>query len=70
MGVLERHPALDAMEGFAASLFERLRRESFDGVGITRESYAPGETVAHELIADTARQEVAYFFPSLALYSR
>jgi len=57
MGVLDRHAGLDAMEGFAASLFERLRRDSFDGVGITRESYAPGETMAHELIADTARQE-------------
>jgi N-carbamoyl-L-amino-acid hydrolase len=57
MGVLDRHASLDAMEGFAASLFERLRRDSFDGVGITRESYAPGETMAHELIADTARQE-------------
>jgi beta-ureidopropionase / N-carbamoyl-L-amino-acid hydrolase len=57
MGVFDKHAGLDAMEGFAASLFERLRRDSFDGVGITRESYAPGETVAHELIADTARQE-------------
>jgi N-carbamoyl-L-amino-acid hydrolase len=57
MGVLDRHAALDAMEGFAASLFERLQRHSFDGVGITRASYAPGETAAHELIADTARRE-------------
>jgi beta-ureidopropionase / N-carbamoyl-L-amino-acid hydrolase len=57
MGVLDRHAALDAMEGFAASLFERLQRDSFDGVGITRASYAPGETAAHELIADTARRE-------------
>ena len=55
MGVLDRHAALDAMEGFAASLFERLQRDSFDGVGITRASYAPG--AAHELIADTARRE-------------
>ena len=45
------------MEGFAASLFERLRRNSFDGVGITRESYAAGETAAHDLIAGVARQE-------------
>jgi N-carbamoyl-L-amino-acid hydrolase len=45
------------MEGFAASLFERLRQDSFDGVGITRESYAAGESAAHELVADAARQE-------------
>src|SRR5215469_13453580 len=45
------------MEGFAASLFERLRQDSFDGVGITRESYAAGESAAHKLVADAARQE-------------
>ena len=45
------------MEGFAASLFERLRQDSFDGVGITRKSYADSETAAHGLIANVARQE-------------
>jgi N-carbamoyl-L-amino-acid hydrolase len=54
---LEQHASLDAMEGFAFSLFEKLRKDSFDGVGITREPYAAGETAAHDLIAHTARQE-------------
>jgi N-carbamoyl-L-amino-acid hydrolase len=45
------------MEDFAVSLFDRLREDSYDGVGITRESYAAGESAAHDLIARTARHE-------------
>jgi Peptidase family M28 len=56
-GMLDQRPSLDAMEGFAFSLFEKLRTESFDGVGITREAYAASETAAHDRIAHIARQE-------------
>ncbi len=52
-----RRTGLDTMQEFAISLFEKLRQSSFDGVGITRESYAAGETAAHDIIAQTARQE-------------
>ncbi|MGA7585835.1 MAG: Zn-dependent hydrolase [Rouxiella badensis] len=38
----------------AAELFEKLRRSSFDGVGITRDSYGKGEQRAHDLLAHTA----------------
>jgi N-carbamoyl-L-amino-acid hydrolase len=33
----------------AARLFDRLRAATFDGVGITREAYGPGERVAHAM---------------------
>ncbi|WP_367614470.1 hydantoinase/carbamoylase family amidase [Teichococcus coralli] len=33
----------------AARLFDELRQRSFDGVGITREAYGPGERMAHAL---------------------
>ncbi|KGE00406.1 allantoate amidohydrolase [Achromobacter sp. RTa] len=39
----------------AASLFEQLHALSFDGVGITRDTYGAGEQRAHSLMADTAR---------------
>jgi N-carbamoyl-L-amino-acid hydrolase len=34
----------------AARLFDALRAKAFDGVGITREAYGPGEQVAHALV--------------------
>ncbi len=34
----------------AARLFDALRAQTFDGVGITREAYGPGEQVAHALV--------------------
>jgi N-carbamoyl-L-amino-acid hydrolase len=34
----------------AARLFDALRDRSFDGVGVTREAYGPGEAMAHELV--------------------
>jgi N-carbamoyl-L-amino-acid hydrolase len=34
----------------AARLFDALRAKTFDGVGITREAYGPGEQVAHALV--------------------
>lgn len=39
----------------ASQLFDTLRRDSFDGTGITRDSFGKGEQAAHDLIADTAR---------------
>jgi len=36
----------------AARLFETLRERSFDGVGITRVAYGPGEAMAHALLAE------------------
>ncbi len=45
------------MKDFAAGLFARLREVSFDGVGITRESFGPGEDAAHEVIAMAAAAE-------------
>jgi len=33
----------------AARMFDELRQNSFDGVGITREAYGPGERMAHAL---------------------
>jgi N-carbamoyl-L-amino-acid hydrolase len=40
----------------AARLFDTLYRNSFDGVGITRDTYGSGEQRAHDLIAATARE--------------
>ena len=34
----------------AARLFDALRAKTFDGVGITREAYGPGEQAAHALV--------------------
>ncbi|EHP43687.1 allantoate amidohydrolase [Cupriavidus basilensis OR16] len=39
----------------ATALFDRLREQSFDGVGVTRDSYGAGEQRAHQLVADAAR---------------
>src|SRR3954467_2201902 len=38
----------------AERLFDELRARSFDGVGITREAYGPGERMAHALVAEAA----------------
>src|SRR5436190_18686285 len=50
-------PALSTsgFNGFAADLFDTLRTMSFDGVGISRETYGPGETAAMELIERLAQ---------------
>ncbi len=42
------------LRALAIDLFGELRRLSFDGVGITRESFGPLENAAQELIARTA----------------
>ena len=34
----------------AARLFDALREKTFDGVGVTREAYGPGEEIAHALV--------------------
>ncbi len=34
----------------AARLFDALREASFDGVGVTRDAYGPGEQCAHDLV--------------------
>lgn len=36
----------------AAHMFEALRERTADGLGITRDSYGPGEQAAHELLAE------------------
>ncbi len=38
----------------AADLFDQLQKMSFDGVGITRDTYGAGEQRAHDLLAQTA----------------
>jgi N-carbamoyl-L-amino-acid hydrolase len=43
-------PDLDLAE----HLFEMLRLRTFDGVGITREAYGPGERLAHAIVAAEA----------------
>lgn len=40
----------------AASLFAQLAAESYDGVGITRDSYGDGENAAHALFRETAER--------------
>jgi len=35
-------------------LFAALREKTFDGVGITREAYGPGEQIAHALVREEA----------------
>ena len=41
----------------AENLFDRLRQMSFDGVGITRDTYGEGEQKAHDLVAELAREK-------------
>ncbi len=38
----------------AARLFAGLREKTFDGVGVTRDAYGPGEQAAHDLVRATA----------------
>jgi beta-ureidopropionase / N-carbamoyl-L-amino-acid hydrolase len=38
----------------AARLFEALHEKTFDGIGVTRDAYGPGEQAAHDLIRATA----------------
>ncbi len=40
----------------AARLFVALRDRTFDGVGITREAYGPGERIAHALVTKAAEE--------------
>jgi N-carbamoyl-L-amino-acid hydrolase len=42
-------------EGLAHDLFAQLQHLSFDGVGITRDTYGAGEQAAHSLVAELAR---------------
>jgi N-carbamoyl-L-amino-acid hydrolase len=44
-------PNLTPDINLAARLFDELRAKGFDGVGITREAYGPGEAMAHAMIA-------------------
>ena len=50
-------PDVDLIEpdlALAGELFDSLRAFSFDGVGITRDTYGAGEQRAHDLMRDTA----------------
>lgn len=38
----------------AVRLFDALREKTFDGTGVTREAYGPGEQAAHDLVRATA----------------
>lgn len=38
----------------ADRLFEGLRERTFDGIGVTRDAYGPGEQAAHDLVRATA----------------
>jgi N-carbamoyl-L-amino-acid hydrolase len=44
------------VRSLAEKLFDELRRQSFDGVGVTRECFSPAETAAQDLIANVARE--------------
>ena len=45
-------PNLTPDVALAERLFAELRARSFDGVGVTREAYGPGERMAHALLAE------------------
>lgn len=47
-------PNLTPDVALAERLFAELRARSFDGVGITREAYGPGERMAHALVREAA----------------
>jgi beta-ureidopropionase / N-carbamoyl-L-amino-acid hydrolase len=49
---MQAEPAPDV--DLAARLFEGLRERGFDGVGVTRDAYGPGEQAAHDLVRATA----------------
>lgn len=44
-------PNLTPDIALAERMFDELRAKSFDGVGITREAYGPGEAMAHAMVA-------------------
>jgi len=48
--------AVGARRKLAEELFDTLRAETFDGVGITRASYGPGEQFAHETLRRRAAE--------------
>ncbi len=50
MDILELRPV-------AEMLFSKIRELSFDGVGVTRESYGKGESIAADFLRDFARQQ-------------
>jgi beta-ureidopropionase / N-carbamoyl-L-amino-acid hydrolase len=52
--VLQPFPE-EELRPVAAALFTELKRISFDGVGVTRESFGAAETAAQEIIAHAAR---------------
>jgi len=47
-------PNLAPDVALAERLFDELRARSFDGVGVTREAYGPGERMAHALVREAA----------------
>ncbi|MGH7044742.1 MAG: hydantoinase/carbamoylase family amidase [Acetobacteraceae bacterium] len=47
-------PNLTPDVALAANLFEGLAERGFDGIGITRDAYGPGEQAAHDLVRATA----------------
>ncbi|KDC79174.1 putative N-carbamoyl-L-amino-acid hydrolase [Bordetella bronchiseptica MBORD635] len=49
------HSAPDPDLDLAARLFDSLRAQSFDGVGVTRDAYGAGEQRAHDLVRACAR---------------
>jgi N-carbamoyl-L-amino-acid hydrolase len=49
-------PDLAPDVALAERLFAELRARSFDGVGITREAYGPGERMAHALVREAAER--------------
>lgn len=49
-------PTAEPDLALARILFEQLREMSFDGVGITRDSYGKGEHLAHQLLARIAEE--------------
>ncbi|MEM8826867.1 MAG: hydantoinase/carbamoylase family amidase [Pseudomonadota bacterium] len=58
----ETHPSTgfavpDDVRQISIDTFARLRDMSFDGVGVSRETYGPTETAAMELVADVATSE-------------
>ena len=49
---MKTEPAFD----LARDLFDKLATQSFDGVGITRDTYGPGEQAAHDLVRAEAQR--------------
>ncbi|MFT5175226.1 MAG: N-carbamoyl-L-amino-acid hydrolase [Gammaproteobacteria bacterium] len=49
--------AQDSIKSLAEELLKQLREASFDGVGVTRESYGPSETQAMQVLAKVAQAE-------------